>query len=336
MSISTQAIVFARPGQVAVIDAEVPEPGPNEVLVKTAFSGVSQGTERWLLTGKHKGLDPAVPDNYPFFPGYQASGVVERVGNAVTRVKAGDKVALEGTRLADPSLRSDGAGKGSHLGHLVATEADVVPLAPEVDLAEAALYRMAGVARHGARLAAIAPGDVVAVLGLGLIGQMAAQAARRRGGRVIATDLIDSRVDAAARWSADLAVSSQGDEFRRALAAEAPDGADVVVDTTGNGSLFGLFVDLVRREGTICMQGYYPEPITVNFHPTHQKRATVVFPCAWDGRDADADIAEDLASHRLVIGPLITDRPHYTDAASAYQQILDAPESTLGMVFDWS
>jgi 2-desacetyl-2-hydroxyethyl bacteriochlorophyllide A dehydrogenase len=334
MSISTQAIAFPRPGEVAILDVEVPEPGPNDVLVRTAYSGVSQGTERWLLTGKHKGLDPNNAGNYPFFPGYQAAGVVERVGAAVTRVKPGDKVALEGTRLADPALRSDGAGRGSHVGHLVAAEQSVVPLLPDVDLAEAALYRMAGVARHGARLAAIGPGDVVAVIGLGLIGQMAAQAARRRGARVIATDLIGSRVEAADRWSADIAVVN-AEEFRRVLHDESPDGADVAVDTTGNGSLFSLLVELIRREGRICMQGYYPEPIAVDFHPTHQKRATVVFPCAWDGPDADAEIAADLASHELVIGPLITDRVPYGDAASAYQRILDSPESSLGMVFDW-
>lgn len=137
MGISTQAIVFARPGEVAVIDVEVPGPGPDEVLVRTAFSGVSQGTEPWLLTGKHKGLDPNGSENYPFFPAYQAVGVVERVGEAVTRSKPGDKVAAEGTRLADPALRSDAAGRGSHVGRPVAYERAVVPMHPQGDRSRA-------------------------------------------------------------------------------------------------------------------------------------------------------------------------------------------------------
>ena len=331
------AVAFTSPGEARLIDVEIPDPAPGEVRVRTAYSGVSQGTERWHLTGRYLGLDQDHPDrNYPSFPGYQAAGIVEAVGQGVDNLAVGDPVALQGTRFQDPSLANPGPGLASHIGLLVARADAVLPLPPSVDLAEASLYRMAGGARHGARLTGIASGETVLVLGLGMIGQMAAQAARRRGARVIAADLMQSRVEAAAKYSADVAVNSSEEDLAEFLAAEAPGGADVVVDTTGNSSLFGLLVDLVRPEGRICLQGYYPDPIRIDFHATHLKRATVVFPCAWDGQDADLEIAEDLAAHRLLIDPLITHRMPFDDPAAAYDIVLNDPQQGLGMVFDWS
>ena len=174
---------------------------------------------------------------------------------------------------------------------------------------------MAGVSRHGVRLTGVEPGDLVVVIGQGMIGQMSAQAARRQGGRVIATDLI--------RGSGRGVGGALGRPGRRrdpprtsrtVVREEAPDGADVVIDTTGIGGMLETCVELVRREGRICLQGYYPDPIRVDFHPTHLKRATVTFPC-WVDREHDAELAADLAAGRVAIEPLITHRIPYTDAA---------------------
>jgi 2-desacetyl-2-hydroxyethyl bacteriochlorophyllide A dehydrogenase len=223
----------------------------------------------------------------------------------------------------------------SHSGYLVAPEPDVTPVAAGVDMAAAALYHMAGVARHGVRLTKIQPGELVAVLGLGMIGQMSAQAARRAGARVIATDLIVSRVQAAARHSADRAVDASSESLDDAVRAESPAGADVVIDTTGDHRIFSRCVGLIRREGRITMQGYYPDPISINFHPTHLRRPTVAFPCGWDDDD-NAELARDLAAGTLAIAPLITHRVPYQDAPSAYELVLDHPEQSLGMVLSWS
>ncbi len=330
MGVRAPAVVFAAPNAVEIRTVELPDLGPRDVQIRTVSSGVSQGTERWLLTDRYRWTG-GIPQ-YPHFPGYQAAGVVEEVGAEVDDLRPGDRVFAQGTRFADPDARY---GLGSHTASLVQAREDVTPLEPGADLAAASLLRMAGVSRHGVRLTGVEPGDLVVVIGQGMIGQMSAQAARGRGARVIAADVIEARVRASAAHSADRVVDASVEDLAGVVREEAPDGADVVIDTTGISAMLETCVDLVRREGRICLQGYYPDPIRVEFHPTHRKRATVTFPC-WVDREHDAQLAADLAAGKVAIEPLITHRIPYTDAVAAFELVVNHPERSLGMVLTWS
>jgi 2-desacetyl-2-hydroxyethyl bacteriochlorophyllide A dehydrogenase len=329
------AVVFPQPERVEIRVMDYPDVGPDQVGIRTVFSGISQGTERWVLKGRYGHFDRDFAAYYPCSPGYQAAGVVEQVGSAVEDLRVGDHVFAPGTRFADPGHHYAGPCSASHSAYLVADRATVTKVAPEVDLAGAALYHMAGVSRHGVRLSQVRPGELVVVFGLGFIGQMSAQAARRAGARVIATDLIPSRVTAAAKYSVDRAVDANVERLEDIVRAESPDGADVVIDTTGNHRMFDRCLGLIRREGRIAMQGYYPEPIEIDFHPTHIQRPTVMFPCGWDD-EFNGELADDMATGRIAIEPLITHRIAFRDAKEAYDLVIAHPERTLGMVLDWT
>ncbi len=330
----TPAVVFPEPKRVEVREMETPDPGPNQVGIRTVCSGISQGTERWALTGRYGHFDRDFAAYYPCSPGYQAAGVVDVVGAEVADLAVGDHVFAPGTRFLDPNHRYPGPCAASHAGYLVADRAVVTRLEPEVDLAAASLYHMAGVARHGVRLTKVRSGDLVVVIGLGMIGQMSAQAARRVGARVIGTDLIPLRVEAAARQSVDRVVDATTETLEDAIHQETQDGADVVIDTTGDSRMFDRCLGLIHPEGRIAMQGYYPDPISIDFHPTHIQRPTVTFPCGWDDEFND-ELAEDMAAGRIAIEPLITHRIAYTEAPAAYQLVLEYPERSLGMVLTW-
>ena len=331
----TRAVVFAEPKRVEIREMETPDPGPDQVGIRTVFSGISQGTERWALTGRYGHFDRDYSAYYPCSPGYQAAGVVDAVGSQVTDLKVGDHVFTMGTHFLDPDHKYPGPCQASHSGYLVAAASEVWRVDPEVDLAAASLFHMAGVSRHGVRLTKVQEGDLVAVIGLGMIGQMSAQAARRVGARVIATDLIPTRVELAGKHSADRAVDANAESIEDVIREEAPEGADVVIDTTGDHRIFERCLGLIHREGRIAMQGYYPDPISIDFHPTHIQRPTVTFPCGWDD-EFNGELAEDMASGRVAIEPLITHRIPYQEAESAYQLVLEHPEATLGMVFSWN
>ena len=333
------AVVFPEPKRVEIREMELPEVGPGQVGIRTTYSGVSQGTERWAFMGRYYRFED-VPAHYPCSPGYQAAGVVEVVGADVDGLAVGDHAMTMGTHFADPNHKYPGPMQGSHAGYLVVDASAAWKVPAEVDLAAASLFHVAGVSRSGVRITQVQPGDLVALIGLGMIGQMSAQAARQAGARVIATDLIADRCELAARYSADRVVdgsrrNGSGESLEDAVREEKPDGADVVIDTTGISSMYERCRDLIRREGKIMMQGYYPDPISIEFHPTHLTRASVTFPCGWDDEEND-DIAEDMRTGVLQIDPLITHRIPFREAPDAYELVVEHPEASLGMVFDWT
>ena len=329
------AVVFPEPKRVEIREMEFPEVGPDQVGIRTVFSGVSQGTERWAVTGRYGHYDRDYSAYFPCSPGYQAAGVVEEVGSEVDRFRVGDHAFAMGTHFLDSDHKYPGPCQASHSGYLVAAASEAWRVDPSVDLAAASLFHVAGVSRHGVRLSHVRPDELVVVIGLGMIGQMSAQAARRAGARVVATDLIPARVEAAAAHSADRAFDANLQRLEDVVREERPEGADVVIDTTGDHRIFDLCLGLIRREGRITMQGYYPDPISIDFHPTHLQRPTVAFPCGWDDDEND-EIADDMATGVLRIDPLITHRIPFRDAPGAYDLVVDHPEASLGMVFDWT
>src|SRR5438093_4686770 len=164
------AVVFVGPNKVEIREMELVDVGPKQIGVRTAFSGVSQGTERWALTGRYNHFDEDPSAFYPCSPGYQAAGIVDVVGSEVSDLVVGDRVFAPWSRFTDPDHKYPGPCGASHSGYLVVDRNLATKVAPEVDLAAAALYHMAGVSRHGVRLTKVQPGDLGVVIGLGVIG----------------------------------------------------------------------------------------------------------------------------------------------------------------------
>jgi threonine dehydrogenase-like Zn-dependent dehydrogenase len=82
------------------------------------------------------------------------------------------------------------------------------------------------------------------------------------------------------------------------------------------------------------MQGYYPDPLTIDFWRAHQRRLTLTFPCGFD----DAGVAEGLrllAERRLTVEPLISHRFAATHAPDAFRLMLERPSEVLAIVLNW-
>src|SRR5687768_4317942 len=102
------AVVFPEPKRVEIREMEVPDPAPGEVGIRTVWSGISQGTERWALTGRYGHYDRDFSAYYPCSPGYQAAGIVEAVGSGVEDLAVGDHAFALGTRFVDPEHKYPG------------------------------------------------------------------------------------------------------------------------------------------------------------------------------------------------------------------------------------
>jgi 2-desacetyl-2-hydroxyethyl bacteriochlorophyllide A dehydrogenase len=325
--VRTRAIVIVEPGRVELRTVEVPEPEPHEVLARTLVSGISVGTERHYITGAYGRMGDDVAASYPFVTGYQRCAVIERVGAAVDGLAPGDLVIMGRARLLDTGLN----GAAGHVGLGVLDASQVYKLPPGTDAEEAALWVMAGVGLHGSRLTRIEPGEFVAVIGLGMIGQMAAQAARRRGARVYAADRDARRVELG-RHSADAVFQGDAEAFADHLLAEYPDGVDVVVDTGARVEVWETCQRLARREGRVNLQGYYPGAFRIPSHAAHVRRMTIFCP---SGYDDPADIARAIGEGAFAIKPLITHRFPAAEAEAAYDLVIRSPREIVGGVIDW-
>ena len=169
--------------------------------------------------------------------GYSCSGVVEAVGEAVAGFAPGDRVACAG------------AGFANH-AELNAVPENLVARVPDaVSLEHAAFATVGAIALQGLRLAAPSLGEVGAVIGLGLIGQLAVQLLRANGCRVLGVDPDAARVkqaiDQGAEWG--LVPDAAGDAWKRD--ATAGHGADLVLVTAsaGDSAPIALAAELCRR-----------------------------------------------------------------------------------------
>ncbi len=330
MPVRTQAVIIVAPWQIELQTVTIPDPEPDEVLARTLCSGISVGTERHYITGAYAEMGKDVAANFPFATGYQRIGVIEKIGSDVDGLAVGDRVLMGRSRISDPGIK----GSGGHVGYGVCAADAAFKVPDGTDDEEAALWVMAGVGLHGARLSRIEPGETVALLGLGMIGQMAAQAARQRGARVIASDRSERRVWLAeAAGSADSFFTGDAEAFAAHILADHPGGVDVVTDAGGRTSVWDACVRMMRREGRINLQGYYPGSFAIDSYDAHVSRVTAVFPSGYD--DPHVIAAHLAGPEKFRISPLITHRFPANEAVAAYDIVKEAPQEIVGGILDW-
>lgn len=208
--------VFARLGDIVVHDVAEPELRPGEVLVETAYSAISSGTELGIIDKsrdpEHRSQEyPADPPVWPKIrggpqldhpmpigapPGYHAlgyslSGRVLAVDAAVTDIVPGDLVACSGSQCA-------------HHAQRVAVPRNLVAKVPQgVSLRDAAFVTLGGVATESLRQTACTFGETVVLYGIGLLGLIAGQIARAAGLRVIGIDIDAARLEQARDFGFD-------------------------------------------------------------------------------------------------------------------------------------
>ena len=214
-----QVIQSYRTGKISLEEVSVPLCQPGGLLVKTACSLVSIGTERSIIQlGRKSLLGKAIsrPDlvkralakarcegywktfqeafgrlDVPTALGYSAAGIVIEVGEGVDEFRAGDRVACIG------------AGFASHAEFISMPKNLCVKVPQNVSLEEAAFGMLGTIALHGVRLAEVHLGSRVAVLGLGLLGLLTVQLLKASGCYVFAYDLDAAKGELAQSLGAD-------------------------------------------------------------------------------------------------------------------------------------
>jgi len=334
--IETKALVCDAEQRFAIRDVQLNDPNPDQVAIRTHWSGVSVGTEFALIRNKIS-WGP-----YPLCTGYMGSGVVEAVGSEITNFAVGDRVFF---RRNDSMVTSDGVKiscvSGAHCAHAVlrANTSHGVDHVPEgVGMDAAAMFVMPAVGLHGVDMANPRMGQEVVVYGVGLIGLGVVAACVHRGCEVIAVDVNAKALEMARAFGANVCLNSRECDVAAEVNRHAPGGADVVFEATGIPACLDPAITLCRPFGTFVWQGNYgAAPVSLHFLPPHGKQLNMVFPCDDGHIPCRRAVLRNMASGALRWEQTITHRTPYEDAPNLFERInTGEAKDVLGAVIHWS
>ena len=262
-------VVYAK-NDIRHDEIEKPAVRPGTVLIKVKYTGIC-GSDVPRVNG----------DACHFFPnvlGHEFSGVVEEIGEGVTSVQPGDRVAgvplvpcmaCEDCQRGDYSLCKHysfiGSRQfGSFAEYVVVPEKNAVKFSEDVSFEKGAFFEPATVALHGLERTGYKGGHTVAILGGGTIGLMTMQWARIFGAsQVVVFDIVNERLELAVRLGADTGVNTGEEDFMEKVSAlTGGRGFDYVYETAGNTVTMRLAFQLAANKAGVCFIGTPTKELT--------------------------------------------------------------------------
>jgi predicted dehydrogenase len=367
--------ILLQSGQPVV--EEVPDPvvDAGSILVQTAFSCISSGTELATLRTvseplwrralrqpdrvrqvlervTREGLSATVRSvqdklNTPFPIGYSAAGTVIAVGTDVTEFHVGDRVAVAGSQCA------------YHAEILNVPRNLAVHVPDNVDLDTASTVALGAIALQGVRRTEPALGEMVVVLGLGVLGQMTCQLLKANGCHVIACDIDPERVALAQQLGADDGVLSDVESPAAVLRRSGGMGVDAVIVTaaTASNAVISQAFKMCRKKGRVVLVG--DVGLNIDRNDMYVKELDFRLSCSYGPGRYDSSFEEDghdypfaqvrwtetrnMAEYLRLAGlgairldPLMNKRFNVEDAASAYAELAQGTSGVAVSLFKYS
>ncbi|MDX8478444.1 zinc-dependent alcohol dehydrogenase family protein [Mesorhizobium sp. VK24D] len=272
-----RAVRLEAIGSIALREVDKPSPGPEDVLVRIEACGVC-GTDRHLFHGEF----PCTP---PVTLGHEFCGIVEAVGDAVSGIAVGDRVTGDpniacgrcshcraGRVNLCSSLRAIGIHRdGGFADYVLMPQSQAFRLPSSLKPTHGAFCEPLACCLHGADLAAIRPGDSVAVLGGGVIGLLVVQLARLAGAAtVVLSTRQASRRALAEELGATATVDPSAVDPVEAIVGPAglvPGGVDVVLECAGVRDTVEQSMRIAKAGGTVVIVGVVPQGMKVAVEP---------------------------------------------------------------------
>ena len=258
-----KAMVLKAPGDLVLDEVARPPLGTGQVLIRVSHSGVC-GTDLKIYNG-------AIPVNYPRIMGHEMIGEVVEGGGSF---RPGARVIIDPElfcgacfhcRIGQTHLCPNGMllGRDTNGGfaeYLTAPTSHVFPLPDSIDSRTAPLIQVLTTCLHAQRLTNTFPGESVAVLGLGVTGQLHVQLAKARGANpVIGITRNMAKRELAQTLGADLTVASGEGAIQKVLEATDGRGADLVIESTGVMASLADAVKMARSGGRLLLFGIITE-----------------------------------------------------------------------------
>ncbi len=312
--------------------------GPDDILVETERTFISAGTE----LANYTATEPRVymPGSwccYPWKAGYANVGIILAVGSAVQRLQVGQRVFTFGPHAS---------------AHIYDTKKLAVVVPPAIAIDDAVAARMADVAITALDVAQAGYHRWVAVFGLGMVGNLAAQMFQIAGARVIGIDLSERRRSLAKECGIRCIVGGNENAVLQAV-RETTDNQMVAtaVDAVGDSRVIMTCLNVTAPFGEIIILGSPRTPVTGDltavFSAVHSRWITIKGALEWriphypqmehepSHFKKHATILDWIRDGRLKLQPLITHRLPPTQIKQAYDGLLEKKDEYVGVVLVW-
>jgi 2-desacetyl-2-hydroxyethyl bacteriochlorophyllide A dehydrogenase len=336
-----KAMVLRAPSDLALDDVAQPRLPAGHVLVRITHSGLC-GTDLKIYKG-------AIPAQYPLIMGHEMVGEV--VGGETTGggIQHGDRVIIDPVlycgacfhcRMGQTNLCPSGGligreTNGGFAEYAAVPAAQVFRLPDSLDLRIAPLIQVATTCLHAQRLASVELGESVAVIGLGVSGQLHVQIAKARGaGKVIGISRSRFKNELAHRLGADVVIESGASAIAQVLEATDGRGADVVIECTGVMARMADAIRMARFGGRIVLFGITNATHgELPFYDLYYKELMLINNRAATGQDFPVTI--DLVDRGVIrLEPLVTHRMALDKLGTALGMVEDGAEHRLKIILD--
>lgn len=330
---------------VEIVEEPIPEPKKGEVLIRMKASALCRSDlHRYHGTQIFEGDDEAAY----ITPGHEPCGIVEKLGEGVTKVKKGDRVAIYlglGCGTCPDCLRGDVmlckkfrcigfAVNGAHADYMTIPEENCLPMPDKMDYITGALSTDVGGTLYTACKTLGVNGEkTVAVIGCGPMGSGGILMAKGFGAKVIAADLDEKRLEMAKKIGADYTINSgEGDPVKQIKELTNGNGADVVIVTAGGNIPLNIALNAVRTRGKV---GLIAESNSATIDPSNQflRKRIELIGCWYFNRSDWEEIADFIVNKPIDMKAICSDTFSINQADIAFP-LFDSGK-TQKVVFVW-
>jgi L-iditol 2-dehydrogenase len=312
-----KALLLSQYRHLELTDLPVPEPRPDEVLIRVAACGIC-GSD---VHGYDGSSGRRIP---PIVMGHEAAGTIAALGQSASGLSEGDRVTFDSTVYCGdcpPCLRGDinlcdrrqvlGVScsdyrRAGAFAEFVVVPARIVHKLPEnFAFEEAALLEAVAVALHAVSLVPLRPGSTALVVGAGTIGLLLQQALRVAGcSRVLVADVDPTRLRLSRELGATSTLPAGIDLDQQILQLTNGDGVDIAVEAVGKTETVNTAINSVRKSGSVILVGNISPEVTIPLQKVVTRQIRLQGSCASAGEYPRA--IELLSSGAIRVKPLIT------------------------------
>ncbi len=244
-----KAVQINQPGEeFQLVERELPEPSEGQVRIKVLACGVCHGD----LIVKKGGFYPGL--TYPRIPGHEVIGIIDKLGSGANQFKPGQRVGV--------GWPAGISYDGGYAEFMITTTKELVEIPEELNSIDAAPLLCAGTTTFTALMNSGAkPGDLVAINGIGGLGHLAIQYAKKMGFKTIAISRGFDKKELAEKLGAQLYLDSEKVDVAKEL--QKLGGANVILATAPNNKIISGLVNGLTEEGKLMIIAGTEEPIQI-------------------------------------------------------------------------